>query len=861
MLDSLHSEQRRPPSMPAGGRLLVLLAVQLVAVILGMGLTRHLRQVNAEFLTRDEHLTHSLAQINRLSDHLYDLYQRIPQTAIDGKQSANLQNDLHTAEGMSASLLDDSVDLGDEIAAVKAAVAELKNAEPRARGGKGSGGAEGLRASIVRLEWALDALRVGVERLDSANTASLQENHMISIWNYAFEGFSCVLIVCSFGFAIRLHRRTRREELARFQMEQEMKAERRDMERRIQMRTMALENEVGERKRVERLSRGRNRILEMVASNEPVGEILQVLAMTIAEFSSTWACAVHTMNAGSLDLVASSGLNPRILQKIRTISMGFSGAPESVAISCGSPHLIVDLGQEHKTWSELLRAHGLQSAWSAPFFAADGIALGTLTVYTLLRWNPQEADIEMLESARNMAAMVVERSRFQTQLLEHAYQDSLTGLPNRRMGRDRLEIATARAERAGNRIAVLWIDLNRFKHINDKYGHPAGDAVLQNVAERLSSRLRASDTLARMGGDEFMALIEGIGGKAEAEALSADLLHILAEPMKIEGHELIVNASIGISIYPDDAKTVDSLAKRADIAMYAAKFDHCGVLSFSPEMDKESSRRRQLEDELARALDLDSFTLVYQPVCEHDGSLQGFEALLRFHSPTLGNVSPAHFIPIVEEMQLIVPIGEWVLRETCRQIGRWQQAGHECVSVSVNISPVQFARHDFADTVEAILAETGQSGSCLVLELTESTVMHDFAESACQMKRLKNLGARIAIDDFGTGYSSLSYLHRLPIDVLKIDRSFIEKLEEPDGTRPIVEAVLSMARTLGLRVVAEGVEKQAQLAILNESQCDLFQGYYFSKPVHVDAVAGILESGRVERADNSRALIAAGDFS
>jgi len=428
-----------------------------------------------------------------------------------------------------------------------------------------------------------------------------------------------------------------------------------------------------------------------------------------------------------------------------------------------------------------------------------------------------------------------------------------------------LESATARAERAGIRMAVLWIDLDRFKHINDQYGHPAGDAVLQNVAQRLSGRLRASDTLARMGGDEFMALIEGVAGAAEAEALSSDLLRILAQPMQIGGKDLTVTASIGICIFPDDGKSVDMLSKRADKAMYAAKFDRCGVLSFSPEMDQESAQRRQLEDELTHALEADAFSLVYQPICRPDGALQGFEALLRFHSASLGNVSPVQFIPIVEEMQLIVPIGEWVLRETCRQIGRWQEAGYESVSVSVNISPVQFARHDFADTVEAILAETGQSGRSLVLELTESTVMKDFTESSCQMKRLKSLGVRIAIDDFGTGYSSLSYLHRLPIDVLKIDRSFIEKLEDPDGTRPIVEAVLSMAGTLGLRVVAEGVETAAQLAILETCNCDLLQGYYFSRPVRPDAAAVILQSGKVEQGklaqpDSFQQPVAAGEL-
>jgi hypothetical protein len=424
----------------AGGRLLMLLAVQLAAVILGLGLTYHLRQINADFLDRDQHLEHCRAEVNRLSEHLHEFYRQVQESPTHSIPVSELHNEITVVAEMSTSLVDSSVELPGQTADVNRAVAELKDAERAADAGKGAGDAAGLIAPLVQLEWSLDSLRRELDVLDSANIAQIQEDRLISYWNNAFEIFACILIVLSFVFAVRLHRRTRREELARFRMEQELVAERRDMERRVQTRTMALETEVGERKRVERLSRGRNRILEMVASNEPVTEILQVLADTIAEFSSTWACAVHTMNAGSLDLVASSGLNSKILQRIRTISMGFSGAPESVAISCGSPHLIADLGQEHKTWSELLHAHGLQSAWSAPFIAADGIALGTLTVYTLLKWNPQEADIEMLESARNLAAMVVERSRFQTQLLEHAYQDSLTGLPNRRMGRDRLNV-------------------------------------------------------------------------------------------------------------------------------------------------------------------------------------------------------------------------------------------------------------------------------------------------------------------------------------------------------------------------------------------------------------------------------------
>jgi EAL domain-containing protein (putative c-di-GMP-specific phosphodiesterase class I) len=319
--------------------------------------------------------------------------------------------------------------------------------------------------------------------------------------------------------------------------------------------------------------------------------------------------------------------------------------------------------------------------------------------------------------------------------------------------------------------------------------------------------------------------------------------------MQIEELELNISASIGISLYPEDGQTGDSLSHHADQAMYAAKFGCYGVRSFSPEMDREPAERRELEEELHQALEAGGFTVAYQPLCLPDGSLKGFEALLRFCSPRLGNVPPCDFIPIAEETQLIVPLGEWVLREVCRQNREWQVAGHPAASIGVNISALQFARDDFADTVAQILAETGHPAEMLVLELTESVVMNDFAESARQMERLKRLGVRIAIDDFGTGYSSLNYLHRLPIDVLKIDGSFMENLNEVDGTGPIVEAVLSMAHTLGLRVVAEGVETAEQLNTLHRGGCDLIQGYFFSRPLEPAAAAAFLRSGKLEGKD------------
>ncbi len=566
----------------------------------------------------------------------------------------------------------------------------------------------------------------------------------------------------------------------------------------------------------------------------------------MAEFQSTWTCAVHSLAPGSLKLTASSRLNDKIKQHLKSISTSFAGAPESTALTSGQPYLVEDLGAVRTPWSELLRANGLQSVWSAPFFASDSAPLGTLSVYTLLQWKPSSADMEMLEMALHMAALVLERNRLQTQLMDHAYHDSLTGLPNRRLARDRIANAISRSARTSQGMAVLWIDLDRFKQINDQYGHPVGDAVLQQTARRLTARLRSSDTLARMGGDEFMAVVEGTCSREESEALARELLETLAHPMQIDELELVISASIGVSLYPEDGQTGDILSQHADQAMYAAKFGCSGVRVFSSEMDREPAERRELEAELNYALENGGFTVAYQPLCLPNGALHGFEALLRFCSPRLGNVPPCDFIPIAEETQLIVPLGEWVLRECCRQGREWQDAGHPASSIAVNISALQFARDDFADTVAQILEVTGYPAEKLVLELTESIVMHDFTESARQMERLKRLGVRIAIDDFGTGYSSLSYLHRLPIDVLKIDRSFMETLNDADGTGPIVEAVLSMAHTLGLRVVAEGVETAEQLDRLRQSGCDVIQGYFFSPPVPSDSAAGFLRAARLE---------------
>jgi len=848
LFHSPQSDHYRPPSSLASGRFLTLLAIQLIAVVLGLIISRDLYSTYQVVIGGHERLASIRQQEEHLSEGLDRALQQLQGHSLQPNQIKPLAVELDALVATSQVLVEAPIELPNEKVEVQQRLAELKTMRLNwSQDGSRVGNDEtAMAASVIRLQGSLAVLRTGMDRLDEENFRRLYDIRNVGFWNNVCEAFACILMLVAFGWAVRLYRHLRHEELARFRIESELSAERRALEQRVRTRTAALETEVKERQRVERMNRGRNHILLMVARNEPFTAILQVLAETLAEYQSTWACAVHTLEAGQLKLAASAGLNDKVKLHLGFLSTDHLGAPESQALAFGKPFLIEDLGEEHRTWSELLRANGLLSVWSAPFMASDGCALGTITIYTLLKWNATPSSLEMLETGCNMASLVMERSRMQAQLVDHAYHDSLTGLPNRRLGRDRLFSATCRAERASNCMAVLWIDLDRFKLINDRHGHPIGDAVLQKIAQRLSGRLRACDTLARMGGDEFMAVVEAVGSRNEATAIASDLLEIIRQPMQIGELELNVSASIGISVFPEDGDTVDSLAQHADQAMYAAKFGSNGVLSFIPDMDRVPAERRELEEEMRLALENGGFSMAYQPICLPDGTLKGFEALLRFNSPRLGMVPPSHFIPIAEDCHLIVAIGEWVLREVCRQSRVWQDAGLPTHSIAVNISALQFSRDDFADTVAKILEETGESGDNLILELTESIVMNDFLESARQMKRLKRLGVRIAVDDFGTGYSSLSYLHRLPIDVLKIDRSFMENINENDGTRPIVEAVLSMARTLGLRVVAEGVETVEQLDTLRQCGCGVIQGFFFSQPVSPATAEVFLQQGCLE---------------
>ncbi|THF63872.1 EAL domain-containing protein [Pseudothauera nasutitermitis] len=419
-----------------------------------------------------------------------------------------------------------------------------------------------------------------------------------------------------------------------------------------------------------------------------------------------------------------------------------------------------------------------------------------------------------------------------------AHHDPLTGLPNRLLVISRLEHAVEVAQRKGQRLAVLFLDLDRFKTVNDSLGHSVGDELLREVAGRLRCRLREEDTLGRLGGDEFMVLLEDLEVPEDAAVVANDLIGVLAEPFALSsGPEVFIHASVGISLYPDDGDDHLALVRNADAAMYRAKSQGRNTYGFYTEdLTRSASRRLELETRLRRALANGEFVLYYQPVkAVADGRLLGAEALVRWLPPGEPMVSPADFIPIAEETGLIVPLGEWVLRTACAQLREWLDAGYPAGSVAVNLSVEQIRRSDMETLLRDVLAETALPAHRLELEITESSLMEHGDQAETLLSALKALGVGLAIDDFGTGYSSLAYLKRFSIDKLKIDRSFVKDLADDRNDLAIAAAIVAVARALDISVQAEGVETEAQLGLLHELGCGVFQGYLCSPPLPADA--------------------------
>jgi len=443
----------------------------------------------------------------------------------------------------------------------------------------------------------------------------------------------------------------------------------------------------------------------------------------------------------------------------------------------------------------------------------------------------------------------IERKRYQEQLEHQANYDVLTGLPNRNLLQDRLKRAVF-AQRDARPIAVVFIDLDHFKFINDSLGHTQGDKLLAIIAERLASIVREGDTVARLGGDEFVLVLNDQNKEDVIFRAMQRVLNKVSEPMTIDGQELYITCSAGVSLYPADAPDVETLLKNADVAMYRAKEHGRNNFQFyTPEMNDLANERLALEHSLRRALERNELLLHYQPkVNLETGMIVGAEALLRWQHPEWGLIAPERFIPIAEETGLIVQIGAWVIRTACNQARLWQDAGLPPVVMSVNLSARQFRQESFVKVVTQILHETGLKPEQLEMELTESMLMHNANAAISILAGLKSIGVRLSLDDFGTGYSSLSYLSRLPIDTLKIDRSFVQHIGDQDecDNGILAQAIISLGHSLNLTVIAEGVETGEQLQFLKAHQCDEVQGFYFCKPTVAGEFAKMLAESLVE---------------
>lgn len=464
---------------------------------------------------------------------------------------------------------------------------------------------------------------------------------------------------------------------------------------------------------------------------------------------------------------------------------------------------------------------------------------------------PVDISLSPLETSEGLivsAAVrdVTESKRYVAQLEYQATHDELTGLPNRNLLLDRLNQVLLYAKRNLRQVAIMFIDLDHFKFINDSLGHEAGDRLLKLVAKRLTDCVRANDTVARQGGDDFVIILSDLA-ESEAAAMIAQKIEIFVhQPIEIDAQNFEVSCSIGISIYPKDGKDVQVLLKNAELAMFRAKEQGGGSFHFfTDELHDKVVTRMTTEKYLRRALENDELSLHYQPQVDlAGGGMTGIEALLRWQSPDLGMVSPARFIPLAEETGLIIPIGEWVVKTACMQNRVWQNSGFPPLTMAVNLSPRQFWYSGLTGTIAQVLRDSGLEPHCLELEITEGMIMRDVESSLAMLHELKGLGVQLSIDDFGTGYSSLSHLKRFPFDKLKMDISFVREVTYDPGSAAIAKTIIAMAHNLNLRAIAEGIETEGQLSYLRAQGCDEMQGYYFSRPVPAADMEQLLREGR-----------------
>ena len=515
---------------------------------------------------------------------------------------------------------------------------------------------------------------------------------------------------------------------------------------------------------------------------------------------------------------------------------GFDGPEDIVALSSlDSLYHPQDLEFVRQCRTARFRGASAPEEYEFRGLRRDGAIVWIRAHVKLVLWNGVPA-------VQSTVVDITKQKEYEEQLHRQANYDPTTDLPNRTLALDRLQSAVAHARRHGTGLGILFIDVDHFKHINDTLGHALGDRFLREVARRIQACLRQEDTVARLGGDEFTVILSDLVDGRSAEAVARKILDTFTRRFVLDGQEAFASASIGVALWPQDGGDPETLMRNADAAMYQAKERGRNTVHFfTQELNQRARERVRMENHLRRGLASEEFWLCYQPMVDvRSGSLVGAEALLRWDSPALGRVTPDRFIRLAESTGLIVPIGEWVLERACRQVARWRDEGACPLSLSVNISGRQFRGPALVHAVANAIDATGIPPAFLELEITEGTLMDDLPQTKAIIADLKKLGVRLAVDDFGTGYSSLSYLSRFPLDTLKIDKAFIRGAPFDEVNAALVEAMIAMAHALGMRAVAEGVERREQLDFLRSRGCDVAQGYFFSPPLPHDALSARL---------------------
>lgn len=611
----------------------------------------------------------------------------------------------------------------------------------------------------------------------------------------------------------------------------------------VKIRTCELEEEIAERKKIIQQRNDHNKVLQAIVSTLPLVDVLKLIIDIAEENHPDSLCSILLLDESGqyLHPGAAPSLPAFYNQAIDGIAIGYGVGSCGTAAFTGQ-RVIVENIQQHPFWqgyTELAAQAGIASCWSEPIFSSQRQVLGTFAIYHHTPRAPNQGLLSEIHDFAQLASIAIEKKYAEEKISHLAFFDALTNLPNRRLFLDRLEQSLANAARKHSHGALLYLDLDHFKTLNDSLGHPIGDELLIQVANRLKNCLRDEDTVARLGGDEFVILMNcrylTPGAMFDHALTMAERVQAsLQEAYYLKGYTHHITPSIGITLLPQPCITSEELLKQADTAMYHAKNKGRNTISFyNEEMQHRADQRLTLENDIRIALNEQQFSLYYQPQFNENRELIGAEALLRWQHPEKGMIPPDHFIPVAEETSLILAIGEWVLNEACLQLQKWPNLPH----LAVNVCPKEFRQTPFTINIINTLERYAIPASRLMLEITEGIIVHDINENIVKLKVLKDLGVTISIDDFGTGYSSLSYLKVLPISQLKIDQSFVRDITSDPDDAVIVETIIAMARHLGLSVVAEGVETAEQLQFLNTKGCKGYQGYFFSKPLPKDEFA------------------------